>query len=192
MALITRLSRLLRADLHALLDRLEEPDILLAQALREMEDAVAADDRALAALRRQHTRTRERRDALARQGAGDVEQLEVCLDAGQDDLARALLRRGLERERLDARLERTARELDGRIEGLAATLTERRRRLEQLRAEAALLARSGPTGAGPGEPLPGGQGASATWLDPAAEEMAPVRDADVEVALLAAKRRRSA
>ena len=37
MALITRLSRMMRADFNALLDRLEEPDILLAQALRDMQ-----------------------------------------------------------------------------------------------------------------------------------------------------------
>ncbi len=41
MALITRMTRLFTADLHAVLDRLEEPDVLLKQALREMEDDVA-------------------------------------------------------------------------------------------------------------------------------------------------------
>ena len=41
MALITRVSRLLRADVHAVLDRLEEPDVLLQQAIRDMEEVVA-------------------------------------------------------------------------------------------------------------------------------------------------------
>lgn len=36
MALINRATRLFRADLHAVLDRIEEPDILLRQAVREM------------------------------------------------------------------------------------------------------------------------------------------------------------
>ncbi len=36
MAIFTRLARLLRADLHALLDRMEAPDVLLQQSLREM------------------------------------------------------------------------------------------------------------------------------------------------------------
>ena len=43
MALITRLSRLFQADLHAVLDRIEEPDTLLRQAMREMEEALDPD-----------------------------------------------------------------------------------------------------------------------------------------------------
>ena len=41
MALITRFTRLFTADLHALLDRLEEPDVVLKQAIREMEEELA-------------------------------------------------------------------------------------------------------------------------------------------------------
>ncbi len=192
MALITRLSRLLRADLHGLLDRLEEPDLLLAQALRDMEDAILADERTLAMLQRQRSRIRERRDASARKVAVDAEQLAVCLDASQDDLARDLLRRGLERERLDARLARSAHELDARLETLETRLETRRRRLEQLRAEAALLAQPGLSQPGAGEAAGDRQPGRGPWLDLDAEDGMPVRDADVEVALLAAKRRRSA
>ena len=50
MALITRVSRLFRADLHAVLDRIEEPDVLLRQAVREMEEALARDEQRLKAL----------------------------------------------------------------------------------------------------------------------------------------------
>ena len=41
MALINRMTRLFTADLHAVLDRLEEPDVLLKHAIREMEDELA-------------------------------------------------------------------------------------------------------------------------------------------------------
>ena len=44
MALITRVSRLFRADFHAVLDRIEEPDVLLKQAVREMEEDIARDE----------------------------------------------------------------------------------------------------------------------------------------------------
>lgn len=39
MILISRFSQLLRADLHAVLDRLEDPEALLRQAIRDMADA---------------------------------------------------------------------------------------------------------------------------------------------------------
>lgn len=182
MALITRLSRLLRADMHALLDRLEEPDIVLAQALREMEDAIAADEQALASLQQQRTRLAEHRDALARRDAEDAKQLDVCLDAEQDDLARELLRRKLQRERLQAQLTDRCRELDQRIDAQADRLAERRHRLEQLRAEAVALVGIGRES---GVPEPNG------WADLETNGIAPVRDADVAIALLAAKRGRS-
>ena len=41
MTLINRLSRLFKADVHAMLDRIEEPPLLLQQALRDMAQALA-------------------------------------------------------------------------------------------------------------------------------------------------------
>jgi len=178
MALITRLSRLIRSDLNAVLDRLEEPDILLAQALRDMQQALADNERALAALERDRQRLAQRRQRLSRRKAAAATELDICLDADQDDLARSLLRRGLEQERLDALLCQRERDLDSRIDALNETLSQRRRRLETLRAQARLFDDSAvpdeqPTGSFAGDAL------------------APIRDAEVEIALLAAKRRRS-
>ena len=44
MALITRVSRLFQADFHAVLDRIEDPEALLRQAVREMEEELAHDE----------------------------------------------------------------------------------------------------------------------------------------------------
>jgi len=43
MALVTRLTRLFQADFHAVLDRIEEPDLQLKQAVREMQFALDQD-----------------------------------------------------------------------------------------------------------------------------------------------------
>ena len=50
MALITRLSRLFQADFHAVLDRIEEPDIQLKQAIREMQIELQQNEQRLALL----------------------------------------------------------------------------------------------------------------------------------------------
>jgi len=180
MALITRLSRLMRADLNAVLDRLEEPDILLAQALRDMQDALADDERALAVLERDRQQLQQRRETLSQRQTTSLE-LDVCLDAEQDDLARALIRRGLEQQRLEALLSQRARDTDSRIGVLKETLARRRHRLEELRADAALLSDTREPNDEP----------SCTRAIDLSEVPAPIRDADVEIALLAAKRRRS-
>ena len=47
MALVTRISRLFQADFHAVLDRIEEPDLQLRQAVREMQYALEQDQQRL-------------------------------------------------------------------------------------------------------------------------------------------------
>jgi phage shock protein A len=47
MALVTRLSRLFQADFHAVLDRIEEPDLQLRQAVREMQFTLDQDQQRL-------------------------------------------------------------------------------------------------------------------------------------------------
>lgn len=178
MTLMTRLSRLMRADLNAVLDRLEEPDILLAQALRDMQQALTADEHALAAMRLDHKRILQRREVQSQQRITIAADLDICLDADNDELARNLLRRRLEHERLDALLSQRERALKARIEGLAETINQHQRRLEAVRAEAALVSA---TQADTEEPC--------GYAD--SDSAAPVRDTDVEVALLSEKRRRS-
>ena len=45
MTLINRMSRLFKADVHGILDQLEDPAIALKQAIREMEIQVLDDER---------------------------------------------------------------------------------------------------------------------------------------------------
>jgi len=116
MALINRFSRLFTADMHAVIDRMEEPDILLKQALRDMEAAIAATgqrarqfDQQAQALNAAYARAGESLNDL-------TTELEVCLEADNDDLARSVIRRKLQTERhmltlVDER-DRIARQLD--------------------------------------------------------------------------------
>ena len=48
MALITRISRLFKADFHAVLDQIEEPEQLLKQAIRDMQDEIAVAEQRIA------------------------------------------------------------------------------------------------------------------------------------------------
>lgn len=182
MALITRLTRLLRADLHAVLDRLEEPEILLAQALREMEEAIAADEGSARALAKDQQQLALRRAEIARRLARIRDELDTCLSAAEEGLARTLLRRRLENERLDRLLEGRERELKGRGEELAGQLDARRRRLAEIRAKLRAEAEQVDFR----EP----QTRAATG-DDRHTDCSPIRDADVEIALLAEKRRRA-
>ena len=67
MILIKRFSRLLRADMHAVLDQLEDPNVLLRQSLRDMSDALDLDRRRLQATEHAIGQSRNRRDQLSAQ-----------------------------------------------------------------------------------------------------------------------------
>ena len=45
MTLITRITRLVKADLHSILDGLEEPEEVIKQAIRDMEEDIATQER---------------------------------------------------------------------------------------------------------------------------------------------------
>ena len=60
MTLLARLTRILQADLHDALDGMEEPASLLRQSLREMEQALATDERRLAGWRHDQAQLQRR------------------------------------------------------------------------------------------------------------------------------------
>jgi phage shock protein A len=176
MALMNRFARLLRADVHAVLDRLEEPETLLRQSLREMEEEFAAAAQVLKARELELRQAQSRRcdiDAALGRIAGEFD---LAFGAGNDALMRSLLRRRLEHDRLARHIDqrRTALEVD--IAERRRVLDEQRQRLDALRQKAALFD-----------------------VEPAAEVDAAavagdfaVTDEDVELALLRERQQRSA
>ncbi|MGB0132823.1 PspA/IM30 family protein [Dokdonella sp.] len=137
MALISRLTRLFRADAHAVLDRLEEPDILLRQAVREMENEVERNSQALKALDLDYQHAHARATELETSIAGISSELDLCFEAGNEKLIRMLLRRRLEGERLLAHLGQRLGRLQGEKNDRGRNLDEQRQQLESMRQKAA-------------------------------------------------------
>ena len=138
MALINRVSRLFRADFNAVLDRIEEPEQLLRQAIRDMEDELAQCQRRIAACTGDQQHLRDRRQELLDSANGFDAQLDLCFGSGKDELARGIIRRKLETERLlqrlDGRLAANARYLERQ----SKLLDENRATLDSLRQKAEL------------------------------------------------------
>ena len=106
MALITRVTRLFRSDLHAVLDNIEEPVALLKQAVREMEESIDADEQQLKLIQHEHTQVLSRQADLEHSFEQMEEELDICFESGKDDLARGLIKRKLESQRLAKVLDR--------------------------------------------------------------------------------------
>ena len=146
MALINRMSRLFTADVHAVLDRIEEPDVLLRQAIREMEEELALSEQRVRVLEHEREalgdRQRKVQAALTELG----EQLDVCLDNGNDELARKVLKRRLETERLDKHITDRRVGVDKELTQRRAVGNEQREQLDVMRQKAELLATTSSTG----------------------------------------------
>jgi phage shock protein A len=176
MALITRVSRLFRADLHAVLDRIEEPDLLLRQAVREMEDELARDEQRLKAMEFEHAQLGTRCAELDRTLEHIEQELDVCFSSNEEELARTVIKRKLETQRLATLLARKRQLLQENSAALAAQIEENCTRLESMRQKAELLTEEAMAGY-PAESWNPGDCA--------------VRQEDVDVAWLREKQKRS-
>jgi phage shock protein A len=140
MALINRMSRLFTADVHAVLDRIEEPDVLLKHAIREMEEELARSEQRVKQLEHERTtladRHRKVQAALAELG----EQLDVCFGNGNEELARKVVKRKLETERLDKHVAERRATVDKLLVERGAVADEQREHLDVMRQKAELLA----------------------------------------------------
>jgi phage shock protein A len=138
-ALIKRMKTLLQADLHALLDRIEEPELLLRQALRDMEEACARDERHLQQLSHERMQLDKRKQALEETLETIRVRLDHCFAADNEELARRQIRQKLETEQLAQLLVLRMEELEQTGEEIRERIAQNSRRLEEIRQKAELL-----------------------------------------------------
>ena len=139
MPFINRLSALFSADVHAILDRIEDPLSLLKQAVRTMEEEIDQSELTLQRLVDERERVQRRSgDLQSRLQRLDAE-LDVCFESNADELAKGLVRRKLEVQHHLQRLTDKASSLGEMIEKRRATVVEQRRQLERMREKLELL-----------------------------------------------------
>ncbi len=173
MALITRLSRLFEADFHAVLDRIEEPDLQLRQAVREMQFALDQDRQSLKLLQHEIQQIdKAMADSDASISACD-EELDICLAANKDELARDLVRRKLAAEKRHKALSQRGETLELQRQGLAREVDENEQQLSAMKQKLALLVQD-----------------EKDFDAVNAGDAASIRNEEVEIALLREKQRR--
>lgn len=139
MALLERVSMLLRANLNDLVEKAEDPERMLKQVVLDMENqlmqvktqvAIAvADEHLLEKKRSEHKRQSEewRRKA------------ELAVQKGHDDLARAALQRALSHDELEAGFAHQAEEQKIEADNLRQALRKLDQKLNETRAHCEML-----------------------------------------------------
>ena len=178
MTLLQRMTRLLKADLHGLLDGLEEPEEVVKQTIRDMEEALAQKAQTLTALHATLQRLTAEETALARTAQEIETHIDSCFQAGNATLARSFIRMRLETARQARQVAGAVAETRRRCESLQQTIAQQREQLaavvQQLHAYTATRQR---------------QADVATWYMPG--EAAVISEDEVEVAFLQEQRRRA-
>jgi len=174
MALISRLSRLFEADFHAVLDRIEEPDLQLRQAVREMQFALDQDRQRLKLLRHEVQQLAHSGARIETEIQGFDDELDLCLAAKKDALARDLVRRKLGAEKQLQLLSRRRGELETEQHSLAAEVDEHEQQLTSMKQKLELLVSDD-------RACRGDTGMHADTI----------RDEEIEIALLREKQRRA-
>jgi len=177
MALITRISRLFQADFHAVLDRIEEPDIQLKQAIREMRIDLQQSEQRLALLQHEgESLSNMVNDAKTRLGTFD-EELDICFAAKKEDLARDLIKRKLETTHQLQSSEKQNAALQSSIQNLELSIEENREQLENMTQKLDLLVTDMDSGAAQGH---------------FSNTSTAVRNEEIEIAFLREKQKRAA
>lgn len=139
MSLIKRITRLCKADLHGLLDDLEEPEAVVKQAIREMEDDIAQQEQRLAELHAIQARLTRESEELTEALQSLEGQIELCFTADNEALARSLIRKRLEMTQRARSLARAQAEAQSRHEALTQSLATHKQQLAAVVQQLALL-----------------------------------------------------
>ncbi len=140
MALITRVTRLFRSDLNAVLDNIEEPLVLLKQAVREMQESIDADEQRFKLLTHEHGQLLSRQSDLEQTFEQIEEELDICFGSDKDDLARGIIKRKLETQRLAKEIDRKQNTLDNTLSELKTRINENQARLTSMQQKVDILA----------------------------------------------------
>jgi phage shock protein A len=141
MSIFRRVSDIIGANLNDLVDKFEDPEKMLKQAIREMErtidEATAAAAKAIAG----EKLLAKELSAHERQAGDWLQRAEHAVRAGDDELARQSLRRRREHEKLagalrdqSAAAQETGERLRRQVEAMRAKLAEAKRKLATLAA----------------------------------------------------------
>ena len=139
MALLNRVSQLFKADFNAVLDQIEEPEQILKQAIRDMEDELANCEKRIAACAQEQEALTDRSSEVQATASELDDQLDLCFESGKDDLARGIVRRKLESGRLIKHLGSRQRVNTKFLDKERRLLEENSATLESLRQKAELF-----------------------------------------------------
>jgi phage shock protein A len=140
MSLMERVTALIRANLNELVERAEDPELMLKQVIVDMENQlIQVKTQVAIALADEHLLVKKQQENLARQ-ASWMRKAELAVDKHDDGLARAALERAEACRQMEEALDEHLSDQRTQTESLRSALRKLEHKLAEARAKSDLMA----------------------------------------------------
>jgi phage shock protein A len=136
MAILTRIFRLFKADIHGVMDQIEDQGLLLKQHLRDMEESLVHKEAKLKQMCFARDQARQDYEKGTKESNNLERDLEVAIKKDRDDIARMLIKKLKPLTRIQSHRCSHIDRLDHEIEQFKENLEQQRLQYEQLRQQA--------------------------------------------------------
>ena len=141
MGIMTRIIKIFKADIHGVMDQLEDQELLLKQHLRDMQDALNQKEIDLNNLLVAQKQAQAECSRYRRQAEVLEADLEVSIRKNKHDMARKLIRKVVPINKLVDELSEHIKALEDDIANAGLDLDRQRLQYEQIKQKAAELFR---------------------------------------------------
>lgn len=142
MTLVKRFTRLITADMHSVLDSVEEPIALIKQHVREMEEAIRSEKNHISQVKSLIEQTQKDLVKNHQSTQKLAEDLNLCLENSDDELARKVIKQKLLTERQASRLSQNLEDLKKSETTSSRLLDEFQSKYEEINEELEELVRA--------------------------------------------------
>jgi phage shock protein A len=133
MGIMTRVVRIFKADVHGVMDQLEDRELLLKQHLRDMAEALSLKEIKLNQMLASRKQAQQEHDNYRQQSQALEQDLAVAIQKNKDDIARMLIRKIKPLDSLRDQIAERIRNLDEETSGYRDLLNQQRLQYEQLK-----------------------------------------------------------
>jgi phage shock protein A len=139
MGLLKRIHRLCKADIHGFLDTIESPEIILRQAVREMEEELEKSARRAAGCEQKIKQLNMRLEHWQENTEKYSQKISASFDAGNHELAKSFIRSRIELEQNSLRAKEQIKSLVLELATLEKNRVEQEKEVNAIRERAAVI-----------------------------------------------------